>query len=777
MLSRPSMTSSLEANYSDARRLIQHVVAANPKDKLAFNTAINCHWLDAKTFWYERETSQGKEYRLVDCSAASESAAFDHQALADALSVCARKKIDMNRLPITQVDMGLSPLQVSFVAFERNWIFDGERCDDIGKIQSPARKCVSPDGRYSVIVRDHNLWLRHLNNSDHDESPLTHDGVQDFAYGATPNMVAAGQELPGLSDLQVLWSRDSKRLFAVQLDMRQVKSLPVVHHVPEGGSVRPRLEEYKYPMPGDTHMPEYRLVVIDIESGNIIPVDSPPVCFTYLFAFFTDGRGWWSTDNTRVYFVDLKRGAQHVQVVEFNTVTGKARVLFEETAETWINLHPGNYHSPSLFMPLPETNELIWYSERSGWAHFYLYDLESGDLKQTITQGDWVVRELLRFDSARRELWLQTGGRTVGRDPYYKDICRVNIDSGELFTVVSTDHDYTVDSEVSSVYLPESLYGVSPGGDYVVTTRSRTDQAPTSLLLNRWGQELMVVEQADISRLPANWQWPEPVALTADDGETDIYGLLFRPSHFSPDKSYPVIDCMFAYPSGTLTTKAFDVGHHYMYSAALAELGFIVLQLDGRGTPLRSRKFLDHTDGSLTSASDLNDHIAGLKQLAERYPYMDLERVGIFGGWTTSAGPINGLLQYPDFYKVGVTCAMPQSQLYMALCSEPFEGPSHNTTDFVQPEHLAENLQGQLLMIHGMLDILDMPAATLRMVEALQKANKDFDLLLLPNQRHAGSRHPYTSRRIMDFFVRHLLGEEPPAGFDFMASQSTSTKK
>jgi len=223
---------------------------------------------------------------------------------------------------------------------------------------------------------------------------------------------------------------------------------------------------------------------------------------------------------------------------------------------------------------------------------------------------------------------------------------------------------------------------------------------------------------------------------------------------------------MFAYPSGTLTTKAFDVGHHYMYSAALAELGFIVLQLDGRGTPFRSRKFLDHTDGSLTSASDLNDHIAGLKQLAERHSYIDLDRVGIFGGWTTSAGPINGMLQHPDFYKVGVTCAMPQSQLYMALCSEPFEGPNHQQTDFVQPEHLAHQLKGKLLMIHGMLDILDMPAATFRMVEALQKANKDFDLLLLPNQKHAGSRHPYTTRRILDFFVRHLLGEEPPVGFD-----------
>ena len=718
----PSEPNGSADNYGYARQLIRHVLSSDPQEKLVFNINITPQWLPNGThFEYECQTAQGSHYRQVDA---------------------------------------VNGQHISVVGREA-----------AATVTTSGREVVSPDGRLVVFERDHDLWLRNLNDQDIAARRLTEDGETNYAYGDTPNMVAAGPDLPGLSDLQILWSPDSKKILAVQLDMRRVNSLPVVHHVPEDGSLRPRLEEYKFPMPGDADMPEYRLVAIDIESGKIIPAEYPPICFTYLFPFFTDGRGWWSADNKLAYFVDLKRGAQQVQVVEFNTETGKVRVLFKETSSTWINLHPMNYHSPSLFMPLPETNELIWYSERSGWAHLYLYDLETGELKQTITQGDWVVRELLRFDNIRRELWLQTSGRVGGRDPYYKDICRVNIDSGELFTIVSTDHDYTVNNEASSIYLPEISYGVSPSGDYVVTTRSRADQAPVSLLFDRKGKELLVLETADVSRLPDNWQWPEPVALKAADRETDIYGLVFRPSHFSPDKSYPVIDCMFAYPSGTLTTKAFDVGHHYMYSAALAELGFIVLQLDGRGTPFRSRKFLDHTDGSLTSASDLNDHIAGLKQLAERYSYMDLDRVGIFGGWTTSAGPINGLLQHPDFYKVGVTCAMPQSQLYMALCSEPFEGSGHKKTDFVQPEHLAEKLQGKLLMIHGMLDILDVPAATFRMVEALQKANKDFDLLLLPNQKHAGSRHPYTTRRILDFFVRHLLGEEPPVGFDLAAKE------
>jgi dipeptidyl-peptidase-4 len=569
-----------------------------------------------------------------------------------------------------------------------------------------------------------------------------------------------------LGDLEVLWSPNSKRLFTVQLDMRQVKSLPVVHHVPQDGSLRPQLEEYRYPMPGDIHVPEYRFVSIDIDSGELIPAHYPPVCFAYCVPFFTDQRGWWATDNQRVYFVDLKRGAQQVQVVEFNTLTGKTRILFEETSLTWINLHPMNFHMPALMMPLPETQELIWYSERSGWAHFYLYDLETGELKQTITQGEWVVLELLHFDSERRELWLQTGGRVAEYDPYYKDICRVNIDTGKLTTVMSSDHDYFVKSRTYSFEFDQTLFGISSDGNYLVTTRSRADEVPVSLLCNRDGDELMTLEEADISGLPSHWQWPEPVQLTAADGETDIYGLVFRPSDFSPDQSYPVIDNLFAYPSFALTSKGFDQTHHYMCAAALAELGFIVVQLDGRGSPCRSRAFLDHADGWLTSGSDLSDHIAGLQQLAERYSYMDLDRVGIFGGWTTSPGPINGLLQYPDFYKVGVTCALPQSQLYLSVCSEYVEGLTHKKTDFVQPEYLAHKLQGKLLMMHGMLDILDVPAATFRMIEAFQKANKDFDLIMLPNHQHAGSRHPYVMRRIWDFFVKHLLGEEPPAGFD-----------
>ena len=772
MTSAPRASTDMEAKYYRARHLAGHASLPEKCNKPTFNTLINPYWMVASDCcWYLRESNFGKQYWLVDAATASKEMAFDHAGLAAALSRAVNKDVDPNCLPITRLDFSFDPWLIHFDAFEQRWQFDGQHCTGIGVATPSAQEeLISPNGQYSVFVRDHNLWLRSLKpngGSTGEERQLTFDGEEHYDYAIVPNMLGAGQDLGAMGELQALWSPDSRRLFTVQLDMRQVQSLPVIHHVPEGSGVRPRLEEYKYPMPGDAHMPEYRLVGIDIESGENISANYPPVCFTSLIPFFSSQRGWWAADSQRAYFVDLKRGAQGVRVVEFNTLTGKTRVLFEESSSTGINLHPWNFHAPSLIMPLPETQELIWYSERSGWAHVYLYDLETGELKQTITQGEWVVSELLHFDARRRELWLQTGGRNADYDPYYKDICRVHVDTRELTTVISSDHDYAVKSRTWSYEFDRMLFGVSSSADYLVVTRSRADEVPHSLLLDRDGREVLILEEADISGLPDSWQWPEPVKLTAADGETDIYGLVFRPSDFSPDQSYPVIDNINAQPASILTCKGFDQSHHYMCAAALAELGFIVVQIDGRGTPLRSRAFLDHSDGWYTSANDLSDHMAGLKQLAERYPYMDMDRVGIFSGWTTSVGPLNGLLQYPDFYKVGVTSAMPHSQLYMALCSEPFEGPSHRQTDFVQPEYLAENLQGKLLMIHGMLDILGVPAATFRMVEAFQKANKDFDLLLLPNQGHgSGWANPYVARRILDFFVRHLLGEEPPKDFD-----------
>lgn len=773
MTNKQQDTNIVETRYQRARILEHHALAQRGVDRsrnqrVVFNTTLQPHWIGKSSrFWYERDSREGKEYRLVDAKVATNEAAFDHAVFAAALARATGKKVDAANLPISQLEITCSPRQIKFSAFGKRWSFVGKNCKQLAVTDSLERETLSPDGKYTAFVRDNNLWLRTMLDGELEpgqERQLTDDGEEYYTYGAVPVLISPGLDL---SPLQVAWSPDSKRLFAVQLDTRQVGTVPVVYHAPKE-NVRPQVEEYRYALQGDAHVPEYRLLSIDVTSGRICQANYHPVSVPSKPFFTADGHGWWASDSVHAYFIDMDRSGQHVRVVEFNTVTGATRVLFEETSSTWINLGPLNYLSPSAFMPLPQSKELIWYSERSGWAQLYLYDLKSGTLKNAITQGQWVVRELLHYDVDRRELWLQTGGRTSGQDPYYMDVCRVNIDTGELTPVVVSNHDYYVACESNSLFLPETLYGVSPNGEHLATTRSRVDEAPVSVLIDRDGKELMVLEEADVSGLPNDWQWPEPVQLKAADGETDIYGVVFRPSNFSSDKSYPVIDNIFSYPSSITAKKRFDQSDHFMSSAALAELGFIVVHIDGRGTPLRSKEFLDLSDGWKTSASHLPDHIAGLRQLAERYPYMDMSRVGIFGGWTTSIGPLYGLLEYAEFYKVGITCSIPHSELQAAFCVEQFEGPLHTKPSNVQAECLAENLQGKLLMMHGMLDLLCLPAATFRVVDALQKANKDFDLVLLPNQSHGCSGNPYFTRRIWDYFVKHLQGAEPPKEFNIV---------
>ena len=746
--------------YRRARSLARHAILPE-RFKVAFNTLLYPHWADdASGFWYQCEQSGGKGFRWVDVSTSSNRSLFEYSALVRALSIARGEDIDVDNLLISQVAITASPLKMSFLAFDQYWVFDGRHCLAAPDKHSDCREVHAPDCQKSVFYRNYNLWLRVPDQENGDqEKPLTADGEKLNAYGVVPALISAESDT---SDLQVLWSSDSQRVLAVQLDLRKVESLPVVTHVPEDGSMRPQLDEYPYPLPGDKYVPVYRLIAIDVSTGVTCAADYEALCVPFITPFITDGRCWWSNDNRTAYFVDLKRKAKVVQVVEWDTFTGATRILFKEASSTWLNLSPYNYLGRSVFLPVPASNELIWYSERSGWAHLYLYDLISGKLKQIITQGEWVVRDLLYFDDARRELWLQTAGRVSGRDPYYMDICRIHLDSKELITVVSSDHDYYVSNRENSILLDETLYGVSPDGEYCVATRARVDSAPVSILFDRNGREVCVLEEADVSALPEGWQWPEPVQVTAADGKTDIYGVIFRPSDFTPSHSYPVIDNVFSYPTCNITSKRFDQTHHYMCAAALAELGFVVVLMEGRGTPFRSRAFLDHSAGSVTLANDLQDHIAGLKQLAKRYPYMDMGRVGVFGGWTTSVGPLYGLLEHPEFYKVGVTCAMPNSQLHTAICVEPFEYSIDTSTSRAQPESLADQLQGKLLMIHGMLDLLSPPAGTFRMVEALQAANKDFELLVLPNQKHAGSQNPYVVRKIWDFFVRHLQGVEPP---------------
>ncbi len=767
-----AIDSDITSRYQRAEKLEQGVSTK----KIAFNTTLYPHWIgETDYFWYIREAKTGKQYRLVKAETATNTEAFDHLALAKSLSAAimkstsSEKKIDPTNLPLDNLEFNPSRTQISFTAFNKQWRYN-ESDKSCQETWGPPQNCkISPDGARAVFVRNDNLWVCNLASGE--ESQLTRDGEKFYRYASTPTVFGRQEQIT----LEVLWSPDSKRLFTQVIDTRDIEiGAPLVQHVPPDGSLRPRIldADRRVAFPCDPEVESYRFLSINVDSGHSQYADyrSCPVFYPPYAGYFSGGRGWWDEDCRHTYFIDQERGGRILRLLRFDTHTGQTRILIEEASDDPITLIPIS-HIRTLVVPLPESDELIWYSGRSGWAHLYLYELSTGTLKNIITKKDsptdqgWLVRNLLHFDADRRELFIQTAGRVAGRNPYYCDICRVNIDTGKLTPLLSTDHEYIVCDQSSRVSFSDTrAKGVSPTGNYVITTRSRVDEIPVSLLLDRDGNEVMTLETADISGLPDGWRWPEPVMLKAEDGATDIYGVVFRPSDFSPKKSYPVLDCTYGYsaPVGSFTNNS--VGNWiYLSASAYAELGFVVVMINNRGNDegLRENEFNNHQDPRLPLNPMLpvkyhkGDCVAGITQLAERYPYMDLNRVGVTE-FVTIPTAITGMLVYPEFYKVGVSLN-PMSDWRM-FGAEGMEGG-----DWPLLEDFAGNLRGKLLMIAGMVDNVVPVAMTLRLVEALQKANKNFDMLLLPNLKHDSCG--YATRRAWDHFVKHLQRIEPPKNF------------
>ena len=764
----------IEGRYRSAATLMQGVYSRSfVPNAISFPVWIG----DSDCFWYERELVDGREYRFVNVKVESNEVAFDHSSLAASLGGMVGKVINACDLPITSLEMSLDltadrmPVdELRFFAFNKHWLYKVKQniCCEVDTLESSV---MSPDGSRAIFSKDCNLWMRDLVTGE--QRQLTNDGEADFAYGASGS--AWGVQLD--TDLQVCWSPDSKKILAVRRDTRGVLSLPIVRHVPSDGSLRPTVETVKIAFPGDDHIETMQLLSIDIENGRIQWANYMPIPTTRnSWSFFKSNFGWWANDSRRTYFVHVARNYKSVRVCKFDTDSGATETIFEEATDTHISLMADGNSYPT-FLPMPTSGELLWFSERSGWGHLYLYDLESGVLSNAVTAGEWIVCNVIRLDCNRREAYIQTAGRFAGRDPYLRDLVRVHIDTGEITTLIASDHNYwsICQAEFNTTharwfgYDNELSNGVSPSGDFAIVTKSRADEIPISLLLDRNGTEILEFETADISSLPSRWRWPECVKVLADDGETDLYGLVYRPSHFSSKRSYPVVSHILNTPEHTWVPKgsfsnAPILGMSYWDAAALAELGFIVVQIDGRGTPLRSKRFHDESYGRQASASNIDDHVAGIRQLAQRYPYMDLQRVGITAHALGGSGAVEGLLKHPNFYRVGVASMFPDSRLMAcSLMSEKYEGITSYKASQNYLEAQVDQLQGKLLLMGGMLDFMTPPAGTFRLVEALQKSNMDFDMLLLPNLGHASSS--YLIRRAWDYLVENLLEVTPPKNF------------
>ncbi len=713
-------------------------------------------------FWYKRQLKNGYEYRLIDVRKKTNKTAFDHEDLANALGKATGQHIQPHALAITGESISQSPFKLNFQAFDKYWQFAEGHLQEVEA--TPVKGIASPDGNRSVFVKNHNIWL--YDKQTGEKQALTHDGEDGYRYAAAGSAwgPAFDSGLP-----QVKWSPDGKKIYTVQRDLRQVAPNPKIHFAPPSGSGRAQVENEYFAVTADQHVGNYRLLVIDIATGKITEPAHPHLTHANNgWGFFEGGLGWWAQDSKHAYFVEQQRGDQRVRVIEFDVNTGTTRVLFTEITDTYFKFTPDS-EKPPMFRPLPETEELIWFSERSGWGHLYLIDMKTGKVKNAITRGDWLVRDIVHVDAERRELLIQTSGRVPGRNPYYRDIARVNMDTGKLTNLVASNHDYNMLAGNLFYDVPEDMRAISRDGQYFVATRSRIDDVPVSFLYDRNGEQLMTVETADISALPKGWRWPEPVKLKAADGKTDIYGAIFRPSDFDSTQKYPVLEYTFyAAPEETSTplgsfTNNTSIGRIYMIPAAYAELGFIVVTVDGRGGPFRSKKYQDHSYGWTPSTGSLEDRVAGIKQMAQKYPYMDLSRVGTTGLRGNTQG-LYSLLEYPDFYKAAIIQEIHDTRVMTSIWGDRYEGvgfqPANDPRHY---EHNLHKLKGNLMIVHGMLDVYNPPSGAFKLVEALKNANKDFDLLLLPN--NTGLLEGYSLRRSWDWLVENLMGATPPSEF------------
>jgi dipeptidyl aminopeptidase/acylaminoacyl peptidase len=607
----------------------------------------------------------------------------------------------------------------------------------------------SPDGKRSAFIRDWNLWVRDVASGK--ETALTTDGVKDFGY-ATDNAGWARSDRP-----IVVWSPDSKQVATFQQDQRKVGEMYLV----STKAGHPELQAWKYPLPGDDVVSMIQRVVIEVDAAKVVRFRMDPDQHRSTLCDNLSCRGgdWadvqWSPDSKSVAFVSTSRDHKKTTLRVADPATGSVRDVLEEAVSTFYESGNGRIN----WRYLPASNEVIWFSERDNWGQLYLYDLQTGKLKRQITSGEGNVTQLLRVDEKRRLLFLLAVGREKSHDPYFTHLYKVNIDGGipALLTPEDATHE---------VFLPDA-------GDYFVDSYSAPDRAPVAVVRDVNGKLILTLEKADISRLTATgWRPPTPITVKARDGETDLYGLMFKPSALDQTKKYPIINQIYPGPqTGSVGGRTFSPARGD--TQALAELGFIVVQIDGMGTPWRSKKFHEAYFGDMGD-NTLPDQVAGMKQLAERYPFIDIDRAGIWGHSGGGYAAAGAMFRYPDFFKVGISESGNHdnrvyeddwAEKWMGLLEKNTDGTSNYDTQANQA--LAKNLKGHLLLAHGTMDSNVPPNNTLLVVEALIKANKDFDLLMLPNQAHGyGSMSNYMTRRRWDYFVRYLMGAEPPKEYE-----------
>ncbi|QTD38867.1 DPP IV N-terminal domain-containing protein [Polaribacter batillariae] len=706
---------------------------------------------------YSTTNKEGKKFVLANANSKTKKDAFDHQKLAEALSKELDKEIKANKLPIYGVSMSKDLKTVSFSANRQQYIYNLSD-NSISKKTSTTKRVnrnehVSPNGKLAAYINDYNLWIRNLETGK--KTQITFDGKEDYGY-ATNN---AGWVK---SDGAVLkWSPNSDKIATFQQDARGVGMM----YLTSTNVGHPKLEAWKHPLPGDKKV--FRIERVIIHLGN-----QPKTVRLKMKPDFQRGTttdhiaDWnnelldaqWNKEGTLFAFVSGSRDHKiaHLQIAD--AFSGQVESIYKEEVDTYYESGVNAENWKVLF----DSNEFIWYSEKTNWGHIYLYDLKTKELKNQITSGDWIVKQVKNIDEKNRQIYFTAGGKEEG-NPYHNYYYKINFDGTNLINLTPS----------------KGTHSVTFSDDYtlLVDIYSTTTNPPISVLRNGNGEKIMDLETADISELKANnWQEPIEFSVKARDEKTDIYGLMFLPSNYNEAKKYPVLNYIYPGPqSGSVGYYGFKpVWGDFQ---AVAELGFVVVAVDAMGTPMRSKSFHDAYYGNMGD-NGLPDNITAIKQLAQKYKGMDIERVGIWGHSGGGFASTRAVFAYPDFYDVAVSGAgNHDNRNYEAdwgekwqglLVNGKMEGKADGTTNYDNQANqlIAKNLKGKLLITHGSMDNNVPPSNTMLVVEALIKANKDFDMILFPNKRHGyGDMTNYMTRKRWDYFVTHLLNAKPAKGF------------
>jgi len=617
-------------------------------------------------------------------------------------------------------------------------------------VEGSANEVISPDGKYAAFIRNWNLWIKEIATGK--ERALTTDGVENFGY-ATDNAGWKHSDAPILS-----WSPDSRKIATFQQDQRHVSNMYLVKT--KVGA--PELKEWKYPIPGDPDIIRIYRVIIDItkDPGIIrLRMSSDARRGTLCDDISCEG-GFddvaWSDEGSHLVFVSTSRDHKQENVRIADCETGEVKEIFEEKVATQYESGQGSIS----WKYLSNTSEIIWYSERSDWGQLYLYDVNTGTLKNQITSGNFVVREVLRVDQKNRVIYFVGSGKEPEINPYFRYLYRVDF-SGKNFSLLTpAKGDHTV--------------SFSPDGKYIIDTYSQPDVPPVNEVRDVKGKLIATLEKTDISRLTVTgWKPPVLFKVKSADNRWDLYGLIFTPSNLINGMKYPVILNIYPGPQGG------SVGSWSFLAArgdnqALAELGFVVIQLEGSCNPGRSKSFHDACYGNM-GENTLHDQIAGLKQLEEKYKYLDLEKVGIWGHSGGGFAAACAMFKYPDFFKVGISeSGNHDNRNYEDDWGERYIGlETKDNTGISNYEHqanelFARNLKGKLLLVHGGMDDNVPPFNSYLVADSLIKANRDFDFLIFPNARHGyGSDSYYMMRKRWDYFVQYLLKGVPPKEYLF----------